>query len=459
MCMCHVSHLLIDFRLKFWTLLIARKCSFIYCSRTSFPAAQMDCTFQNARFYCFVELKNKSTPLQIHRKLLEAFPDSCPAYSTIKLWCRDFISGKRKRFDDKERPGRPKSARMEDNVAEVKRLIQENPRHSTRSISHILNINKTTVLRILKDDLKMRKLCSVWIPKLLNDDHRQKRMESAKCILNELSSLGDNAPSRYCVEDETWVNFNPLLPKQENKTWVETSAKRHAIPRPALTKKKNSADDLLNSKQIFCESASVWRDHQLKRLCRLFENNGREVEKTSQWSGKTQWVILPAWQCEATFRKGNERLLRTTWSESDYPSRLPYSSDFNILDLRINCLLKTKFKHSTIWRNLKLTWKLLSRLRDIYLLDAPKMTTFNYMCTFCTTSIIHEKQQETSVQFAQIRAYYFLRHTESTIGEFSPCCIHELNFFVNNCILLRKERSNVFVHWFLNKIPNVCQLL
>lgn len=49
----------------------------------------------------------------------------------------------------------------------------------------------------------MLKLYTVWIPKLLTDDHRQKGVESAKCILNKLNSLGESAPNRYWVEDET----------------------------------------------------------------------------------------------------------------------------------------------------------------------------------------------------------------------------------------------------------------
>ena len=57
-----------------------------------------------------------------------------------------------------------------------------------------------TFLGTLKEDLKMRKLCSVWIPRLLNDDQRKKRVESAKCVFNELNGLGDNAPSKYCVK-------------------------------------------------------------------------------------------------------------------------------------------------------------------------------------------------------------------------------------------------------------------
>ena len=294
-----VSDLLIDFSLKMWTLLIARWHGSPVLQTSSFSAAKMDCDFQSAKFYCFVELKNDSTPIQIYRKLLVAFPDSCH-HSTIKLWCRDFISGKRTRVEDEERPGRPKSARIEDNFAEVKRLIQENARHSARSLSLILNINKTTVLKILKEDLKMRRLCSVWVPKLLSDDHRKKRVESAKCILNELSNLGECAPSRYCVEDETWVNFNPMLPKQENKTWVKKSAKRHAIPRPTLTKKKTLLMICLTADK-FSVKALPYGDTITSDVYVEFLKAMGEVEEAAQSSSQTERVILSAWQCETTF--------------------------------------------------------------------------------------------------------------------------------------------------------------
>ena len=94
--------------------------------------AKMDCTSQNATFWCFVELKNGSTPLHIHGKHSLVFPDSYPAYSAVKLWCWDspVTNGKRTRVEDGVKSGRSKSAWMESNVAEVKKLIQVNPNHS-----------------------------------------------------------------------------------------------------------------------------------------------------------------------------------------------------------------------------------------------------------------------------------------------------------------------------------------
>jgi hypothetical protein len=56
-------------------------------------------------------------------------------------------------IEDDERGGRPKSTRTEVNIAAVVDLVKNDRRIPSRIIAESLNVPKTVVLRILKEDL------------------------------------------------------------------------------------------------------------------------------------------------------------------------------------------------------------------------------------------------------------------------------------------------------------------
>jgi ribulose 1,5-bisphosphate carboxylase large subunit-like protein len=67
--------------------------------------------------------------------------------------CYSRFRGGRDLIEDDERGGQPKSTRNEVNIAAVAELVKNGNRHSSRMIEESLNIPKTVVLRILKEDL------------------------------------------------------------------------------------------------------------------------------------------------------------------------------------------------------------------------------------------------------------------------------------------------------------------
>jgi len=72
--------------------------------------------------------------------------------SNVFRWYSRFRDGKELVEDDK-RGGRPKSTRSEVNIAAVADLVKNDRRIASRIIAEYLNIPKTVVLRILKEDL------------------------------------------------------------------------------------------------------------------------------------------------------------------------------------------------------------------------------------------------------------------------------------------------------------------
>ena len=61
-----------------------------------------------------------------------------------------------------------------------------------RELHHIIpKVSKTTIHEAVKEKLEYRKLCACWVPKMLTDDHKMKRMGSALKFLTRYAQEGD----------------------------------------------------------------------------------------------------------------------------------------------------------------------------------------------------------------------------------------------------------------------------
>jgi len=89
----------------------------------------------------------------------KAYGDSALSRTTIFEWHKRFREGKEKVKDD-ERSGRPTTSRTDDNNAAVDKMVKEDRKMTSRLIANLLGIQKTVILRILREGLKKRKLCS-----------------------------------------------------------------------------------------------------------------------------------------------------------------------------------------------------------------------------------------------------------------------------------------------------------
>ena len=97
--------------------------------------------------------------------------------SNVFRWYSLFRDG-RELVEDDEKGGRQKSTRTEVNIAAVADSVKNKSRISFRMIAESLNIPKTVLLRILKDDLGKRKFCASFAPHSLTPEHREDRVTS-----------------------------------------------------------------------------------------------------------------------------------------------------------------------------------------------------------------------------------------------------------------------------------------
>ena len=92
--------------------------------------------------------------------------------SNVFRWHSRFRDG-RELVEDYKRGGHPKLTQTEVNFAAVADLVKNDCQITSRMIAEYLNIPKTVVLRILKENLGKRKLCARFVPHSLTPEQRE----------------------------------------------------------------------------------------------------------------------------------------------------------------------------------------------------------------------------------------------------------------------------------------------
>ena len=101
--------------------------------------------------------------------------------------------------------------------------ICANRRVTIGELRHIFcEVSKTTIHEAVTDELGYRKLCARWVPKMLTDDHKTKRMGSALKFLTRYAQEGDEFMESIANGDETWGFHHTTESKQQSLQWRHT---------------------------------------------------------------------------------------------------------------------------------------------------------------------------------------------------------------------------------------------
>lgn len=88
-------------------------------------------------------------------------------------------------------------------------FVREDWRLTVREIGEMIpDVSKTTVGNISIGNLGYHKVCARWVPRMLNDEHKQKRVDSSREFLHRYEDEGEEFPLLL----ETII-FSPVLKK------------------------------------------------------------------------------------------------------------------------------------------------------------------------------------------------------------------------------------------------------
>jgi hypothetical protein len=101
-------------------------------------------------------------------------------------------------------------------------------------IAEFLNIPKTVVLQILKEDLGKRKECTGCVPHSLTSEQREYQVTSCQDII-AMTNADKNFVNKNIMGDETWCFAYYPPKKQQISEWVGKTS-----PRPKKLKFQRS---------------------------------------------------------------------------------------------------------------------------------------------------------------------------------------------------------------------------
>ncbi|UYV68372.1 hypothetical protein LAZ67_5004121 [Cordylochernes scorpioides] len=183
---------------------------------------------------------------EIYEDMVDTLREDFPSYSTVKKWVAAFILG-RINTEDEHRPGRPVESVTQENIDKIHVLVMLDRRMTVRQIEETLGIQKTTVDRIIREHLGLRKLSARCVPKHLTPDQKAVRRKLYSDNLALFDTNPEDFVNRFVTMDETWAHHFTPLSKQLRK--------HSGSPPPKKAKTVPSAGKVMVS--VFWDSEGV----------------------------------------------------------------------------------------------------------------------------------------------------------------------------------------------------------
>ncbi|XP_061178417.1 histone-lysine N-methyltransferase SETMAR-like [Saccostrea echinata] len=110
-------------------------------------------------------------------------------------------------------------------------MIADDAKYTVEEIADLTNINSSAVFRILKENLKLRKVCARWVPHLLSEEQKRIRVEMASQLLTIYEDCDQRRINEIVTGDETWIYFFEPETKLNNNVWIGENDTRPQIAR------------------------------------------------------------------------------------------------------------------------------------------------------------------------------------------------------------------------------------
>ena len=150
--------------------------------------------------------------------MANVYGDSSPKYSTVAKWSAEFKRG-RDSLEADLRPGRPADVISQEMIDRVERLVLNNRQIKVAELASECDISNGSVYTIIHEHLGMSKVSARWVPRNLNMQDRQQRVESSQELLEVHNANPEDFHTRLVTGDETWLHHWDPDTKKESMQW------------------------------------------------------------------------------------------------------------------------------------------------------------------------------------------------------------------------------------------------
>ena len=123
---------------------------------------------QYAIKFCFKLGKNAT---EMYGMLQTAFGESCMNRASVFEWHKRFKEGRESVRDD-ERCGRSKEVRTPELIGQIKNFMDKDRCVSIETIRAQFDVSVGTVHTIIREELKMWKICAKFFPRVLRENQK-----------------------------------------------------------------------------------------------------------------------------------------------------------------------------------------------------------------------------------------------------------------------------------------------
>ena len=178
--------------------------------------------------FCFKLGKNAT---ETYGMLQTAFRPSCMNRASVFEWQKRFKEGRESVKDD-ERCGRSKEVRTPELIGQINNFMDKDCRVSIETISAQFDVSVGTIYTIIREELKMRKICAKFVPRVLREDQKERHCHDSR----EMVKLINLDPA---VLDALVTCYDPET-KRQSFQWKHADS-----PEPKKARQSKSTHKLL----------------------------------------------------------------------------------------------------------------------------------------------------------------------------------------------------------------------
>ena len=158
--------------------------------------------------------------------------------ASVSEWHKRFKEARESLKDD-ERCGRRKEVRTPELIGHIKNFMNKDRHVSIEIISAQFDVSVGTVHTIIREELKMQKICAKFVPRMLREDQKERHCHDSREMVELINS--DPAVLDDLVTcDESWIYCYDPETKRQSSQW-----KHAGSPRPKKARQSKSTHKLL----------------------------------------------------------------------------------------------------------------------------------------------------------------------------------------------------------------------
>ena len=146
--------------------------------------------------------------------LQTAFRASCMNRASVFELHKRFKEGRESVRDD-ERCGRSKEVRTPELIGQIKNFMDKDRRVSIETISAQFDISVGTVHTIIREEMKMRKICARSVPRVLREDQKERRYHDSREMVELINSDPVVLDALATCDESLIYCYDPEIKRQE----------------------------------------------------------------------------------------------------------------------------------------------------------------------------------------------------------------------------------------------------